>query len=65
MKGHNCSVPIYIMWQWLWWWATMGDHWWWRATATTTTVARFKRSEILTQCFSILDEICWSQTCKP
>jgi len=30
-------------------------------TATTvTTVARFKRSEIQTHCFSTLDGICWT-----
>jgi len=28
--------------------------------ATATAVARFKRSKILTHCFSILDRICWT-----
>jgi len=30
------------------------------ATAAMTAVARFKRSEILTHCFSTLDGICWA-----
>jgi len=28
--------------------------------AATTAVARFKRSEIQTHCFSTLDGICWA-----
>jgi len=28
--------------------------------AATTTVARFKRSDIQTHCFSTLDGICWA-----